>query len=187
MLDWFGGALVGWGSVGTAFGGDCLLFLAGSVWIAGEHGHLSRRRLTVQTEKLTTAGGRGCHTGRMSHDSAVHLRLAIPEDHALIVEMARHASVIEDWPLPDVESDDVQTLLPAAGEVSIVAVDAVGRRVGAVWTFHDEPPLRFDSAGVPLPEHCVAVVPDICVAGEWAVHYWMPSSRNAREPRPHCV
>ena len=69
---------------------------------------------------LTTAGGRGCNTGRMLPDPAVQLRLAIPEDDVFIVEMARHATVIEDWPLPDVESEDVRSLLPAAGEVSIV-------------------------------------------------------------------
>jgi hypothetical protein len=45
--------------------------------------------------------------------------------------------------------------------VSIVAVKAGGRRVGAVWTLHNEPPLRVGSAGVPLPELCIAVVPDM--------------------------
>ena len=34
-----------------------------------------------------------------------------------IDEMARHASVIEDWPLPDMESEDVHSLLTAAGGV----------------------------------------------------------------------
>ena len=48
-----------------------------------------------------------------------------------IVEMARHASVIEDWPLPDVESEDVHSLLPAAVEVSIVAVEAGGGQWGS--------------------------------------------------------
>jgi GNAT superfamily N-acetyltransferase len=110
---------------------------------------------------LATAMRSDCHTGRMPPDPAVQLRLAIPEDDAFIVEMARHASVIEDWPLPDVESDDVQSLLPIAGEMSIVAVDAAGRQVGAVWTFLNDPPLRTDLAGIPLPELCIAVVPDI--------------------------
>ena len=114
---------------------------------------------------LTDSRRPHCHTGRMSLDPAVQLRLAIPEDDAFIVEMARYASVIEDWPLPDAESEDVHSLLPAAGEVSIVAVKAGGRRVGAVWTLHIEPPLRVGSAGVPLPELCIAVVPDMRGSG----------------------
>ena len=114
---------------------------------------------------LTTTGGRGCNTGRMLPDPAVQLRLAIPEDDAFIVEMARHASVVEDWPLPDAQSEDVRTLLPAAGDVSIVAAKAGGRRVGAVWTLHNEPPLRVGPAGVPLPELCIAVVPDMRGSG----------------------
>lgn len=101
----------------------------------------------------------------MLPDPAAQLRLAIPEDDAFIVEMARHASVIEDWPLPDAESEDVRSLLPAAGEVSIVAVEAGGRRLGAVWTLHHEPPLRVGPAGVPLPELCIAVVPDMRGSG----------------------
>lgn len=114
---------------------------------------------------LTTTGSGGCNTGRMLPNPAVQLRLAIPEDDVFIVEMARHASVIEDWPLPDAESEDVHSLLPAAGEVSIVAVKTGGRRVGAVWTLHNEPPLRVGSAGVPLPELCIAVVPDMRGSG----------------------
>ena len=43
----------------------------------------------------------------------------------------------------------------------IVAVDAAGRRVGAVWTFHNDPPLGVDTAGVSLPELCIGVVPDM--------------------------
>jgi GNAT superfamily N-acetyltransferase len=97
----------------------------------------------------------------MLPDPAMQLRLATPEDDAFIVEMARHASVIEDWPLPDVESEDVHSLLPATGAVSIVAAKAGCRRVGAVWTLHNEPPLRVSPAGVPLPELCIAVVPDM--------------------------
>lgn len=73
--------------------------------------------------------------------------------------MTRHACVIEDWPLPDPDSDEVATLLPADGEVPVVAVDDAGVRLGAVWTFHNDPPLLVDTRGVSLPELCIAVAP----------------------------
>jgi GNAT superfamily N-acetyltransferase len=41
----------------------------------------------------------------------VELRSATVGDAAFIVEMARHACVIEDWPLPDEDSEDTQSLL----------------------------------------------------------------------------
>jgi hypothetical protein len=40
------------------------------------------------------------------------LRSATNADSAFIVEMARHACIIEDWPLPEADSEDVQDLLP---------------------------------------------------------------------------
>ena len=95
----------------------------------------------------------------MDSDPIVQLRSAISDDAAFILEMARHASVIENWPLPDIGSDEVRSLLPAVGEVSIVAADVAGVQVGAVWTFHNEPPLWVDSAGVSSPELCIAVAP----------------------------
>ncbi|KAA0108757.1 GNAT family N-acetyltransferase [Mycolicibacterium sp. P9-22] len=95
----------------------------------------------------------------MSPDPNVRLRSATSGDAAFIVEMARHACVIEDWPLPDPDSDEVASLLPAAGEVPVVAVDDAGVRLGAVWTFHHDPPLRVDAGGVSLPELCIAVTP----------------------------
>lgn len=97
----------------------------------------------------------------MSLDPTIWLRSANSDDAAFIVEMARHACVIEDWPLPDVDSDEVHSLLPPVGEVPIVAVDGAGLRAGAVWTFHHDPPLRVDSAGVSLPELCIAVAPSM--------------------------
>jgi hypothetical protein len=42
----------------------------------------------------------------------VELRSATVGDAAFIVEMACHACVIEDWPLPDADSEDTQSLLP---------------------------------------------------------------------------
>jgi hypothetical protein len=53
-------------------------------------------------------------------------------DAEFIVEMARHACVIEDWPLPDPDDDDVHDLLPDGEGISVVAIDPAGTRVGAV-------------------------------------------------------
>ena len=44
-------------------------------------------------------------------------------DRAFIVEMARHACVIEDRPLPDAESEEVASLLPRVADVAIIAAD----------------------------------------------------------------
>lgn len=91
----------------------------------------------------------------------LRLRSATTEDAGFIVEMARHACVIEDWPLPDADSEDTQSLLPGSGDMAVVAVDATGVRVGAVWTFHHDPPLLVDTDGVFLPEVTIAVAPDM--------------------------
>jgi GNAT superfamily N-acetyltransferase len=88
------------------------------------------------------------------------LRTATDDEAEFIVDMARHASVIEDWPLPDPDDDDVLSMLPAGDEVPIVAVDDAGAPVGAVWTFHHDPPLVRDDAGTSLPELCIAVAPE---------------------------
>lgn len=45
----------------------------------------------------------------------IKLRAATTEDDAFIVEMARHACVIEDRPLPDPEDDEVLEMLPLTG------------------------------------------------------------------------
>jgi GNAT superfamily N-acetyltransferase len=95
----------------------------------------------------------------MSPEPSIRLRPATSDDAAFVVEMARHACVIEDWPLPDADSDEVLSLLPPRGEVPLIAVDAEGGQLGAVWTFHSDPPLRTDAAGVSLPELCIAVAP----------------------------
>lgn len=89
------------------------------------------------------------------------LRSATIEDAAFIVEMARHACVIEDWPLPDADSEDTQGLLPDSGDTIIVAEGEMGVKVGAVWTFSHDPPLLVDSDGVGLPEITIAVVPQM--------------------------
>ncbi|TLH70710.1 GNAT family N-acetyltransferase [Mycolicibacterium aubagnense] len=87
------------------------------------------------------------------------LRAATADDDSFVVEMARHACVIEDWPLPDSDDDEVLEMLPPVGVVPIIAEDHSGTPLGAVWTYYGNPPLRCDAAGVGLPELCIAVAP----------------------------
>lgn len=87
------------------------------------------------------------------------LRAATTADGPFVVEMARHACVIEDRPLPDADDDEVLEMLPAAGVIPIVAQNRHGEPVGAVWTYYGVTPLRCDAAGAPLPELCIAVAP----------------------------
>lgn len=89
-----------------------------------------------------------------------HLRSATPDDLELIVEMARHACVIEDRPLPDRDSEDVHDLLPSNDDTVLVAADVLRRPVAAAWTFHSDPPLMLDEGGASVPEVCIAVVPE---------------------------
>jgi len=88
-------------------------------------------------------------------------RSATAEDAAFIVEMARHACVIEDWPLPDADDEDTQSLLPVSDDIVVVATDATGLRIGAVWTFRHDPPLMVDADGLALPELTIAVAPEM--------------------------
>jgi GNAT superfamily N-acetyltransferase len=89
----------------------------------------------------------------------VEVRLARSGDTPFLVEMARHACVIEDWPLPDRDSEDTQSLLPSLGDVSVVATDTAGEVLGAAWTFHHDPALARDDEGTALPEIAIAVMP----------------------------
>lgn len=91
--------------------------------------------------------------------TAVRLRAATPGDQGFVVHMARHACVIEGWPLPDPDDDEVLEMLPVPGTVAILAEDRHGSPVGAAWTYTSSPPLRTDAAGAPLPELCIAVAP----------------------------
>ena len=100
-----------------------------------------------------------CHNRRMSPAPAVQMRAATPDDEAFIVEMARHACIIEDWPLPDPDDEEVLSMLPPLGEVPIIAADPIGVPVGAAWTWHNEPPLQVDGAGSSVPELCIGVAP----------------------------
>jgi ribosomal protein S18 acetylase RimI-like enzyme len=96
----------------------------------------------------------------MAPEPALRLRAANPDDEPFIVEMARHACVIEDWPLPDADDEEVLEMLPVqGGVVPIIAEDPAGVPVGAVWTYHSDPPLRVDAAGLGLPELCIGVAP----------------------------
>jgi ribosomal protein S18 acetylase RimI-like enzyme len=87
------------------------------------------------------------------------LRAATAEDDSFVIEVARHACVIEDRPLPDPDDDEVLEMLPPDWVVPIIAADHSGTPVGAVWTYYGSPPLRCDAAGAPLPELCIAVAP----------------------------
>ena len=91
----------------------------------------------------------------------VRLRSATTDDAAFIVEMARHACVIEDWPLPDADDEDTQSLLPGSDDIVVVATDATGIRIGAVWTFRHDPPLMLDTDGLSFPELTIAVAPEM--------------------------
>lgn len=106
-----------------------------------------------------------CNNLGMPAESAVRLRAATIDDRSFIVEMARHACVIEDWPLPDPDDDEVLELLPPRGVVPIIAEENGGEVVGAVWTYLSNPPLRVDDAGAPLRELCIGVVPERRGAG----------------------
>jgi ribosomal protein S18 acetylase RimI-like enzyme len=89
------------------------------------------------------------------------VRSAASVDAPFISEMARHACVIEDWSLPDVDSEDVQELLPRASDVALVAIDETDELAGAVWTFQHNPGLILGHNGTSLPEVAIAVAPQL--------------------------
>ncbi len=86
------------------------------------------------------------------------MRTATKADDAFVVEMARHACVIEDWPLPEPGSEETRSVLPGDGDVVVVAANTAGTLLGAVWTFRHDPPLVIDAAA--LPELVMAVSPE---------------------------
>lgn len=59
------------------------------------------------------------------------VRVACGEDTDFVREMARHAATLEDRPLPAPEGADVTDLLPGLGDVTVVAVAAHGKQLGA--------------------------------------------------------
>jgi ribosomal protein S18 acetylase RimI-like enzyme len=87
------------------------------------------------------------------------LRAATTADDAFVVEMARHACVIEDRPLPDADDDEVLEMLPPAGVVPIIAENRHSQPLGTAWTYYGITPLCRDATGTPLPELCIAVAP----------------------------
>ncbi|MGX9790598.1 GNAT family N-acetyltransferase [Mycobacterium sp. MMS18-G62] len=116
------------------------------------HGH---------TERASAVRAEAAVLTDLLGDANIQLHSATAEDAAFIVEMARHACVIEDWLLPDADSEDTQSLLPGSGDIAVVAADATGVSIGAVWTFHHDPPLLVDIDGASLPEVAVAVAPEM--------------------------
>ncbi|MGN7778749.1 GNAT family N-acetyltransferase [Mycolicibacterium sp. 22603] len=118
-----------------------------------------RRRMQARPQKFLEISSA---TAELVEDVFVKgflLRAATPGDRVFVVDMARHACVIEERPLPDPGDDEVREMLPAPGAVMIIAEDRHGSPVGAAWTYYSNPPLRTDADGVPLPELCIAVAP----------------------------
>jgi GNAT superfamily N-acetyltransferase len=95
----------------------------------------------------------------------VRLRSATGADGDFVIAMARYACVIEDWSLPDPDSEETLSLLPGDTDVVIIATDAVGTRLGAAWTFENDPPLLIGADGAVVPELAIAVVPGFRGAG----------------------
>lgn len=87
-------------------------------------------------------------------------RSAAPVDASFISEMARHACVIEDWSLPvNVDSEEVQELLPRASDIALVASNGTDELAGVVWTFQHDAGLVLDRNETSLPEVAIAVAP----------------------------
>lgn len=141
-------------TAGTAYAADLMGGLA-----AAAHGDGAPLCAAVDSA-LDPLGGR-LFDGFRREGAAPGLRLrpARSADEPFIVDMARYACVIEDWPLPDPDDDEVRGMLPRAGATAIIAEDGVAGPVGAVWTWHNDPPLRLDAAGHSVPELCIGVVP----------------------------
>jgi len=76
------------------------------------------------------SGGTAATIDAMSPDLAVQMRGATTGDEAFIVEMARYACIIEDWPLPDPDDEEVLSMLPPPGVVPIIAQDPTGVPAG---------------------------------------------------------
>lgn len=118
-----------------------------------------RRQMRAHTPPVAESGSATVQLATTATGAAVRLRAATPSDQAFVVDMARQACVIEDWPLPDPGDDEVLEMLPAPGTAVIIAEDRHGSPVGAVWTYYSSPPLRTDVDDAPLPELCIAVAP----------------------------
>lgn len=88
------------------------------------------------------------------------VREATAGEHPFLVEMARHASTLEDRPLPAADDPAVRAVLPASPEAALVATDAAGRLIGAAWWHRHEPALLRDAGGDPVPELIVSVAPE---------------------------
>src|SRR6516165_6293271 len=87
----------------------------------------------------------------------MRVRPATAADLGFVLEMVRQACVIEERPLPDLDSPEVASLRPAEPADAVVAEDAEAGLVGAAWWCWHDPPLRLEGAAV--PEMALAVVP----------------------------
>ena len=89
--------------------------------------------------------------------SQVKVRDATPDDAGFIREMARHASTLEDRPLPPPDAEDVTELLPAAYTCAVIGTDS-GEPIGAAWWRAGEAALVPGLADA--PELAMAMVPE---------------------------
>jgi GNAT superfamily N-acetyltransferase len=94
---------------------------------------------------------------RLSYRAGVKVRLALPNDDAFVLEMARYASTLEGRDLPGADDPGVLALLPNKGDVASIACDDEGRSVGAAWWHFHDPSLICATDGRPLPELAMAV------------------------------
>ena len=87
----------------------------------------------------------------------MHVRPATAADLGFVLEMVRQACVIEERPLPDLDSPEVASLRPAEPADAVIAEEAETGLVGAAWWCWHDPPLPLEGAAV--PEMALAVVP----------------------------
>ncbi len=91
---------------------------------------------------------------------SVWIRPGGHDDGPFVNEMARHACVIEDRPLPAADAVEVVAMLPQAADAVVVATDDAGAPIGACWWHFPEPPLLRADDGTAVPEMVMAVVAD---------------------------
>jgi GNAT superfamily N-acetyltransferase len=85
------------------------------------------------------------------------------DDLEIAVPAVRFGEVMTAFPGFDwyVVGDGQQRLLPRSDDIAVVAADAVGIGVGAIWTFLHNPPLLVSDCVDALPEIGIAVTPAV--------------------------
>ena len=85
------------------------------------------------------------------------------DDLEIAVPAVRFGEVMTAFPGFDwyVVGDGQQRLLPRSDDIAVVAADAVGIGVGAIWTVLHNPPLLVSDCGDALPEIGIAVTPAV--------------------------